>query len=391
MFDLCKYIRDTPMECPYTPNRKFGAWPIGEAIQATASHINSAINFFANRETNKANQRINEHQIEYAREAFEKEKEYNNWLLGNQRQLQMQDSKSAGVNPAFVNGSSLGGVSNPAKMDVPSQIPMNYNADYSGISSGVQSALNFFLQKKLVNAQTQNLEADSYKKLAETDRQLIENEWLPRLKEGEWKLQTSTLAVNGSIIFKNDEERKLFSQQILESSKRMEQIDENIKLVQAEAENIGVQTRIRMIEAFWKSDQCRAEIENLRASAHLSRTQAQDIIATQAARIMLLDTQSTSEMYKALNIEQDTQNMREIHRLLVIQGDQFDFNLSSDKKYRNKERALGLIHGATQSVENITSAISNLMPWKLGKGMPSKTSPISNTNGYGGYRMNSTR
>lgn len=359
-----------------------GAWPIGEAIQATASHINSAINFFANRETNKANQRINEQQIEYAREAFEKEKNYNNWLLGNQRQLQMADQKAAGVNPAFQNGSQLGGVSNPAKMDIPAQIPMNYNADYSGISSGVQSALNFFLQKKLVNAQTHNLEADSYKKLAETDRQLIENEWLPRLKEGEWKLQTSTIAVNGSIMFKNDEERKLFSQQILESSKRMEKIDEDIKLVQAEVENIGVQTRIRMIEAFWKSEQCQAEIENLRASARLSRQQAQDIIATQASRIMLLDTQATTEMYKALNIQQNTENMRETHRLLGIEGDQMEFNLKSDEKYRNKERALGLINGATQSAENTTSAISNLMPWKLGKGMPRKTSPLYNSNNY---------
>ena len=391
MQELCKFIRDTPCECPYTPKRKFGGWPIGEAISATASHINSAINFFANRETNKANKNINQQQIEYAREAFEKEKDYNNFLLNNQRQMQMQDSKLAGVNPAFVNGSQLGGVSNPAKMEVPSQIPMNYNADYSGISQGAQSALNFFLQKKLVNAQTQNLEADSYKKLAETDRQLIENQWLPLLKEGEWKLQTSTLAVNGSVVFKNDEERKLFGQQILESSKRMESIDENIKLVQAEVENIGVQTRIRMIEAFWKSEQCQAEIENLRASAHLSRQQAQDIIATQASRIMLLDTQATTEMYKALNIDQDTQNMRETHRLLGIEGDQMEFNLTSDKKYRNKERALGLIHGATQAAENTTSAISNLMPWKVGKGMPTKTSPMGNTNGYGGYRMNSTR
>ena len=259
---IFKYIRDTPLECSYMPNRKFGGWPIGEAIQATASHINSAINFFANRETNKANDRINQKQIEYAREAFEKEKDYNNFLLNNQRQMQMADSKAAGVNPAFVNGSQLGGVSNPAKMDVPAQIPMNYNADYSGISSGVQSALNFFLQKKLINAQAQNLEVDSYKKLAETDRQLIENQWLPKLKEAEWNLATSTIAVNGSITFKNDEERKLFSQQVLESSKRMEKIDADIQQVQAEIENIGVNTRIRMIEMYWKSSECQANIEN---------------------------------------------------------------------------------------------------------------------------------
>lgn len=374
--EIIKYIRDTPLENCYTPIFK-NWWPIGEAIQATASHINSAINFFANRETNKANERINQQQIEYAREAFEKEKDYNNWLLGNQRQLQMSDSKAAGQNPAFVNGSSLGGVSNPAKMEVPAQIPMNYNFDASGISTGISKALDFFLAKKQTDANVENLHADSYLKMAQTDRQLIENEWLPRLMEGEWKIQTSTIAVNGSIEFKNRWEARLFSQQVMESSKRMEQIDENIKLLQAEVQNMQVDTRIKTIEEFWKSDQCKAEIDNLRASASLSRQQAQDIIATQAARIMLLDTQSTTEMYKALNIEQDTQNMRETHRLLGLEGDQREFNLKSDKKYRNKERALGLITGATQAADNTTSAISNLLPWKLGKGNPTFSAPTS--------------
>ena len=344
--NIIKYIRDTPLECPYMPNKKY--W-LDAAISATASHINTGINWLMNRETNKANEKINQQQIEYAREAFEKEKDYNNWLLGNQRQLQMQDSKSAGVNPAFAQGSNLGGVSNPAKMDVPNQIPMNYQFDTSGISSGVQNALNFLLQKKLISSQAKNLEADTSKKMAETDRQLIENEWLPRLMEGQWKIQTSTIAVNGSIEFKNNQEARLFSQQVMESSKRMEQIDENIKLLHAEVQNMQVDTRIKTIEEFWKSEQCQAEIENLRASAHLSRQQAQDILATQASRIMLLDTQATTEMYKALNVEQDTENMRQTHRLLGIEGDQMQFNLNSDKKYRNKERALGLIVGATQA------------------------------------------
>lgn len=336
-------------------------WPIGEAIQATASHINTGINWLMNRETNKANERINQQQIEYAREAFEKEKDYNNWLLGNQRQMQMGDSKAAGVNPAFAQGSNLGGVSNPAKMDVPNQIPMNYNFDASGISSGVQNAMNFMLQKKMVEAQTQNLYADTYKKMAETDRQRIENKYLPSLLRGQCDMIESNIAVNASIKFKNEWEAKNFAQNILESNKRIEQIGAQIQELQQRVEVMKVDERIKLIEEYWKSDECKATINNLMASADMSRAHAHYLMATEASQVMLLDTQATTEMYKALNIDANTQNARDTNRLIHIEGDHMEFNLKSDKKYRNKERALGIVKGATEACHNITSSIGDLV------------------------------
>lgn len=156
--EIAKYIRDTPLECIYAPKKKL--W-LDAAISATASHINTAINWLANRETNKANKQINQQQIDFARESFDKEKEYNNWLLGNQKQMQMSDARQAGANPAFAQGSLLGGMSTSPHQNQPNLIPMDYNFDASGISQGVQHALDYLLNKKAVEANARKTNADA--------------------------------------------------------------------------------------------------------------------------------------------------------------------------------------------------------------------------------------
>lgn len=59
-----------------------------------ASIGSGLLNNFANKENSK--------------EAFEAQKDYSTWLLRNQTQERVKDLRSAGLNPAFMNGSQLG-------------------------------------------------------------------------------------------------------------------------------------------------------------------------------------------------------------------------------------------------------------------------------------------
>lgn len=339
---------------PYQPQRK--CW-LDAAIQATASHINTGINWLMNKETNKANERINQQQIEYAREAFEKEKDYNNWLLGNQRQMQMNDAKAAGVNPAFSQGSNLGGASISPKQDVPNQIPMNYNFDASGISTGVQNALQYLLQKKQVDASTQNLYADTYKKLAETERQKIENQYLGQLMKGQVNMIESNISLNASIKFKNEWEARNFAQNIFESNARIQKIEQETENLRKQWESMDIEQKINRIEMVWRSDRIQAEINNLQASASLSRTQAQDIVATQIFRIANLDADSQMKLENKLNISADTSNKISMNRVISLNGDQLDFNLKSDKKFKNKERVLGLVNSSANALKTVVETM----------------------------------
>lgn len=58
-----------------------------------------------------------------ALQGYEMQKDYNNWLLSHQTQERVKDARSAGLNPAFMNGSQLGGTPSP-----PSYTPPTYNS-----------------------------------------------------------------------------------------------------------------------------------------------------------------------------------------------------------------------------------------------------------------------
>lgn len=352
--DISKYIRDTPLESIYAPNKKL--W-LDAAISAGASHINTAINWLANRETNKANKKINQQQIDFARESFEKEKDYNNWLLGNQKQLQMSDARQAGANPAFAQGSLLGGMSQPPHQAIPNQIPMDYNFDASGISMGVQNALQYMLQKKQVDASTQNLYADTYKKMAETERQKIENQYLGQLMKGQVNMIESNISLNASLKFKNEWEARNFAQNIFESNSRIQKIEQETENLRKQWESLDISQKIDRIELVWRSDRIQAEIRNLESSAGLSRIQAQDILATQIFRIANLDADAQVKLENKLNINADTSNKISMNRVISLNGDQLDFNLKSDKKFKNKERVLGLVNQSTNALKTVVESM----------------------------------
>lgn len=95
-------IYDFTILYPYRPEQKF----IVPAIIGAAAALGSNII------TNIANRENSEH-------SWQREKDYNNWLLQNETQMRVQDARKAGLNPAFMNGSQLGSSGGSPSYDTP--------------------------------------------------------------------------------------------------------------------------------------------------------------------------------------------------------------------------------------------------------------------------------
>lgn len=147
-------IYDLTILYPYRPLQK--NW-IPAAIAAVASIAGTLL-------SNKSNKDINKKQIENQHELLKKEQDYNTYMMQNQKQMQMNDAKSAGINPAYAGSSSLvGGISSSPSAPSVSQIPME-----NPLGGAIQ-AVNTYLLKKQVDA-------DSRLKNAESERQELLNE-----------------------------------------------------------------------------------------------------------------------------------------------------------------------------------------------------------------------
>lgn len=98
---IFKYCSGRICDSPFD-SRKHIAPLVGAALISGASTLLS-------NEMNRAN----------AQYSFDKQKEYNNWLLGHQTQEEVADLRKAGLNPAFMNGSQLGSAPSPPSYDTP--------------------------------------------------------------------------------------------------------------------------------------------------------------------------------------------------------------------------------------------------------------------------------
>ena len=137
----------------------FGAYTVASQLQGLSNQIGQ--------------EKENERARQFNSAEAQKSRDYNTWLLANQTQLKAQDARMAGLSPAFMNGSLLS--STPSVGSSPSSPNSFYPIDPTLI-----------LQSDYLRAQTENVQSQTKKVDTETDRQLIENEYLPQLLQSQF-------------------------------------------------------------------------------------------------------------------------------------------------------------------------------------------------------------
>lgn len=369
------------------PNKKY-IWP---AVIAAAGALGSAaVNWFSNKKTNDSNKEINQSQIDYSREAFENEKEYNNFLLGNQRQMQMQDMKSSGMNPAFVQGSNLGGSTISPHQQLPNQIPMDYRFD-TGINEGVSNYLTAQMNKALIRKA--NVDADLTE--AQKDRQLIENEYMPKLLQSQFDLNTSNVKLIGQNVHLTHKQADKVASEILAITKQMQLNDAQISELHSRVAVLGEEQKIKAATAALQSDLMQAQIKELSAKYKFTEEQTKYYAANVMAQIFNLKADSVLKGSQSKNVQVDTSlkgvqaeytqqqtveskaktsniaadtNLKHVQKEQVYwnaQQNKLDFEIDSD--YKRTERKLAaakmtadIAVSATQAAKNAADIVK---PW----------------------------
>ena len=134
--EIFKYCSQRICDSPFDSRKQMLPW-IPAAIAAAASIGSTLL-------SNKSNKDL-------AEKTFEKQKEYNNWLLRNQTQESVKDLRSAGLNPSFMNGAQMGNTPSPPSYDTPElKSPID-------LSSAMMFS-NMIAQTRLTNAEAENQE-----------------------------------------------------------------------------------------------------------------------------------------------------------------------------------------------------------------------------------------
>lgn len=302
----------------------FGAYTVASQLQGLSNQIGQ--------------EKENERARQFNSAEAQKSRDYNTWLLANQTQLKAQDARMAGLSPAFMNGSLLS--STPSVGSSPSSPNSFYPIDPTLI-----------LQSDYLRAQTENIQSQTKKVDSETDRQLIENEYLPQLLQSQFLVTMGDVSLKGSQVHLTDEQARLACQQGVNLRKECERMNKQIELDTAQINNINQDTKLKVIDEFWKSKEYQAIINKLCSETNLNYTQASDIVQTRAARIMQLEASAEKD-------KESADIMRKQGFGIDIQNGRMAIQLEMDEKYKEVDKIVdigGKVLGSIADCVNVAS------------------------------------
>lgn len=302
----------------------FGAYTVASQLQGLSNQIGQ----------DKENERARRFNSAEA----QKSRDYNTWLLANQTQLKAQDARMAGLSPAFMNGSLLS--STPSVGSSPSSPNSFYPIDPTLI-----------LQSDYLRAQIENVQSQTKKLDSETDRQLIENEYLPQLLQSQFLVTMGDVSLKGSQVHLTDEQARLACQQGINLRKECDRMNKQIELDTAQINNINQDTKLKVIDEFWKSKEYQAIINKLCSETNLNYTQASDIVQTRVARIMQLESSAEKD-------KESADIMRKQGFGIDIENGRMAIQLEMDEKYKEVDKIVdigGKVLGSIADCVNVAS------------------------------------
>lgn len=298
-------------------------------------------------------------QIQAQKEENQRNREYNMMLARQQNEWNIEqwsrenayNSPSAvrarlaagGVNPDLFYGNS--GISQAASSPTMTSGAPSSPVDMAalGQKQSVVASLARSAELAYQKALTDNVKADTEKKLSETTGQNISNYWQSLLNENTLKLGDSQIQLYQSDIKLNDSQ--------------VRQIDANIGLIKANIEKIQderalfqSQATLNKIDASLREPQVQAQILALKASGHLSYTEASDIVYTLGARLAGLNADAARSQRAAELLEKQGV-------LVDVTADGLDFKLGQDKKFDSAQRVFGMIGDALGALGSLVTGV----------------------------------
>lgn len=387
MRDISRYCNDRIVDNPFVSEKKI--WP---AIIGAVAAIGSAL--LSNKSThdaNKANQKINEQQIESSEKRLKDEQEYNNFLLNNQKQMQMNDAKQAGINPAFAGGNLVGGMSSSPSVPVPSQIPMQAT-DWSGLGAVGSNISNALLQ----SAQVDKTKAEEGLIKAQEVNQIIANKYADRLYKGNADFVESNVQVNGENVKYTRKQSEKVSTEILAINKSMEQSDAQIAMLKQQTAVLSEEQKIKFQEALFADKSLNDRLEQIRLNNNLTKEQMNNIKQMTVAQVAninaqtgklkaetgLVEQQTKTEAERtdlthsqSVNVSQMTEESRANTALKNQQvkteknrTNEVYWNANSnklhfklDERYSDAERTIGVAKATAETVEATANAASSVI------------------------------
>lgn len=319
-------------------------------LGAASVAANTGSGLFSNRKNRKFQERQNQLNREFAINAFNMENSYNAPVN------QIQRLKDAGLNPNLIYGGSSAQQAS-ASVTAPEQPAPHYDPlNFSDISATAQ-------QSSLLHEQRRLLKAQADKQEAETQRQIIENSYLPAILRGQLDTTNVQLKLTNENINLTKQQGLKIAEEINVLNKSCQKLDEEINVLQLNQDLLQEDILIKRLQ--YLSDHIELTYKEREKQLQLKYLTAQICKAYADAA----GTEQVTAVSKALNTTgyiSDLHEAASLHNITCsVENERLVWNFEMDQKYGDIERSIGLTD----------DAIGCFTKLRFGSGRPSRSKP----------------
>lgn len=268
-------------------------------------------------------------------EQWQRENEYND------PSAQMARLKKAGINPnlAYSNGNIQNVAAHSPNMVGAAGTPVSTN--YGAFIPSIGEMVSAGMQIEKAGAEIKLLESQAAKNRADAAGQNIQNEFLPKLLQGQLDLNGVQIETGKATASLTDEQKKLIAPTIDKLNQETENLKKTYDVLSAQVSNIEADTYKKKVDTFLNQASTRQQIALMASQMNLTNAQAREIVYTY--------------MLRAKNIEADTLVKLGNYGVLDVTKDGLQFKLNQDRKYDDAQRIADVAQKGTASLNNVVS------------------------------------
>lgn len=272
---------------------------------------------------------------------------------------QMKRFEEAGLNPALMYGSIQDTNMSPSG---------NPQASSNGSYSPVSMPLNNYADTAMQMAQIDVLKSQAEKNRADAGLSVANTETTEQLRDGLVRTQYAEWSLKDSATNWNE-------QQIKESARKMDEMNENMKVLRqmveeskARIDNLEEDTVAKSIDNVYRSSWWNEQIRQLSTQADLNSATTRKIVLLMALEAVNIQADTSNKLaqsllagklgsyYDSMRQSTDTYRLDIIPRLktnMILQNNTLHFNLGQAKKFDTAERVVNMVTQGTNAVGSL--------------------------------------
>lgn len=298
----------------------------------------------------------------------------------NDPKVVMNRLRGAGLNPDLMYGGGVGSLVQ-AQVGNSASAPSYSASDMGSLVSSVPTAgeiagqsISSALDNSIKAAQVDAIKANTEKTRTDTEGSSLDNIVKDAQAGVATQLADISVRLNSAVADLKENEITHLRSSIDKINQEVENLKSEKLLTEAKVSGQSIDNVRNRLQYLFDSstfndraELFRQQVNSMKAGANLSLTQAKEIMSTLASKVWMLESQGNKYFHEANNAYNQGSIIREMQRIVKMNGDKLELDLSRDSQWGDIRYWIDLVGDGLGSLSEAANTVLNYRTFGLNK------------------------